>query len=311
VDLKAVKAASTHELVTCAIGAAVNAEGLLEDAELLSAAGRHARAYALAALAVEEAGKAVAMTTLAVMPVSLRAQAPLGRMLEWHQLKLVGGLIVTAIPFGSRTVPTQLETMPLGRVEEIPQDAQMLAEDMDRLKQRGLYADIDGSRQARLPSEVTETDVAVLLCRARLAVSAVSVLLAPGAAAQIADPPAEALELCTAVVSAFAEAGSGRTPKAAAEVMLNAVRKLQKQTPASDAWTSSHRERRGTLPAVSYDAGRRSAHASSAGGCCPAEDHFPPSQPTRATARPARRLTASLSSPRVTAGLAVDPMPGR
>ena len=55
---------------------AVNAQSLLDDAELMSSAGRPARAYALAALAVEEVGKAAALSALALMPVSLRAQAP-------------------------------------------------------------------------------------------------------------------------------------------------------------------------------------------------------------------------------------------
>jgi AbiV family abortive infection protein len=249
VDLEAVKAASTTELVKCAIGAAVNAAGLLADADLLSAAGRRARAYALAALAVEEAGKAAGLTALAVMPASLRAQAPLGRMLEWHQLKLAGGLLVTAVPFGSRTMATYIADLPAGQVEGMLQEAQALAENVDRLKQRGLYADIDRGRQARLPSEITETDTAAVLGRARLAVSATSVLLAPGMAAQLADPPADGIELCRALVSAFAEAGSARTPKAAADVMLNTVTKLKKQTAASDAWTSSSRERREALPA--------------------------------------------------------------
>ena len=104
------KAVSTPALVKCAVGAAVNAQGLLDDAELLCAAGRHARGYALAALAVEEAGKAADLTALAVMPVSLRAQAPVGRMLEWHQLKLVGGLLITAVPLGTSSV--QLAAMP-------------------------------------------------------------------------------------------------------------------------------------------------------------------------------------------------------
>jgi AbiV family abortive infection protein len=247
VDLEAVKAASTPELVKCAIGAGVNAQGLLADAELLSAAGRRARAYALAALAVEEAGKAAGLSALAVMPVSLRARAPLGRMLEWHQLKLVGGLLVSAVPFGDRTMASQVATMPRCLVEGMVEDAQMLAEDVDRLKQRGLYADLDRSGQVRLPSEVTEDDVAALLGLARLAVSAVSVLLVPGTEAKLANPPSEAIELCRALLSAFTEAGSGRTPKAAAEVMLNTARKLQKQAAAADAWTSSPRDRRRTL----------------------------------------------------------------
>jgi AbiV family abortive infection protein len=242
VDLEAVKAASTLELVRCAVGAAVNAQGLLDDAELLSAAGRRARGYALAALAVEEAGKAAGLSTLAVMPVSLRAQAPVGRMLEWHQLKLVGGMLITAVPVG--TVAVRLAAMPPSQVAGILKDAQVLAQDVDQLKQRGLYADIDRSGQARLPSEVTEADVTAQLGRARLAVSSASVLLVPGTAARIANPPAEAIELCRALVSAFAEAGSGRTPEAAADVVLNTARKLREQSAASDARASSGCEQR-------------------------------------------------------------------
>ena len=56
-DLRAVKAASRAELADCAVAAARNAQGLLTDAELLAASGRSGRAYSLAALAVEEAGK--------------------------------------------------------------------------------------------------------------------------------------------------------------------------------------------------------------------------------------------------------------
>lgn len=75
------KTAAAPELAACSVGAAANAQALLDDAELLSAAARHARAAALAALAVEEAGKAAALFTLATMP---------WRLLQWHQLKLVG-----------------------------------------------------------------------------------------------------------------------------------------------------------------------------------------------------------------------------
>jgi HEPN superfamily AbiV-like protein len=68
VDLRAVKAASRPHLAACAIAAARNAQGLLQDAELLAGSGRTARAYSLAALAVEECGKAMDLTALAVMP---------------------------------------------------------------------------------------------------------------------------------------------------------------------------------------------------------------------------------------------------
>ena len=67
-DLRAVKAASRPELLACAAAAAENAQDLLDDAELLSDAGRHARAYSLAVLAVEEFGKATSLLALAAMP---------------------------------------------------------------------------------------------------------------------------------------------------------------------------------------------------------------------------------------------------
>jgi AbiV family abortive infection protein len=157
---------------------------------LLSAAARHARAYALAALAVEEAGKATALFVLALMPRRLRAQVPLGRLLQWHQLKLVGGMLIAAVPFGPRTIAAQLLDMPPEQVAEIMDNAQVLAQDMDCLKQRGLYADIDRDGQVRLPSEVTGTDVPAQLGRARRATSSALVLLDPGVQARIVDPPA-------------------------------------------------------------------------------------------------------------------------
>src|SRR5260370_23539747 len=102
--LGAVKAAATSELIACTVAAAANAQGLLDDAEVLFAAGPHARAYSLAALAVEEVGKAASLAALAVMPQKLRAQAPVGRMLGWHQLKVVGGRLIAVVPFGPPAV---------------------------------------------------------------------------------------------------------------------------------------------------------------------------------------------------------------
>jgi AbiV family abortive infection protein len=241
-----VKAAATPVLVKCAVAAAANARGLLDDAELLSAAARPARAYALAALAVEEAGKAASMTALAMMPAGVRAKARVGRMLEWHQLKLVGGMLIAAVPFGARTTAAQLAAMPASQVADVLDNAQMLAEDQDRLKQRGLYVDIDRGGQVRLPCEVTGADVAAQLRRARQAVSAASVLLDPGAPGFLADPPAESIELGRALVSALAEAGYSRTAEAAADVVLNMVRKLQEQTAASEARPQSDGDDSGT-----------------------------------------------------------------
>lgn len=223
------KAATTSDLVRCAVGAAANAQGLLADAELLSAAARHARAYSLAALAVEEAGKAAGLGTIAMMPAGMRAQAPVGRMLEWHQLKLIGGMLLAALPFGAGAMVARISAMSTSQLERILGAARELAQDVDHLKQRGLYADIDRGGDVQLPSDVTETDANAQLDRARRVVSSASVLLDPAMAARLASPPAEAVSGCRALVSAFSEAGYGRTSQVAADVILKAVRKIHEQ----------------------------------------------------------------------------------
>src|SRR5215475_6953436 len=111
-DFQAVKDASRPELVACANAAAQNGRDLLADAELLSDADRHPRAYSLAVLAVEEYGKAVSLLTLAVMPENLRAQAPVRRMLECHPIKQVGGLLLAVLPLSEPGPAESLATMP-------------------------------------------------------------------------------------------------------------------------------------------------------------------------------------------------------
>lgn len=240
--LEAVKAAATSELIACTVAAAANAQSLVEDAEVLYGAGRHARAYSLAALAVEEVGKVASLAALAVMPQKLRAQAPVGRMLGWHQLKLVGGRLIAVVPFGptavmpfgSPTVATRLAAMTANEVAEILTSAQAFAQDEDRLKQRGLYVDMDCYGRVRQPSEVTAAEVSAQLDRARQAASSARVLLTPCAQTWLANPRAHEIELSCALVSAFAEAGYARTPEAAADLVMNAVSKLRAQMTALD-----------------------------------------------------------------------------
>jgi AbiV family abortive infection protein len=227
VDLSAVKEAPARELALGSIAAARNARGLVEDAELLSGAGRQARAYSLAGLAVEEVGKAGSLATLAAMPESVRAQAPVGRMLEWHQMKLVAGQFIAAAPSGAPTLATRLATMPLSEVAEILDHAQAFTQDVDRLKQRGLYVDVDQSGQIREPSEVTAAEVCEQLDRARRAAWAANAVLDPSAPARLANPGVAAVEFSCALVRAFAEMGRARSPEAAADVLLNAATKLQ------------------------------------------------------------------------------------
>jgi AbiV family abortive infection protein len=230
-DLGAVKAASRPELLACVAAAAENARGLLDDAELLSGAGRHARAYSLAVLAVEEFGKATSLVVLAAMPKNVRAQAPVRRMLEWHQLKLVGGMLMAVVEFGPPGAATRLAAMPVRQLEQVLEETDAFAEDADRLKLRGLYMDMDRNGRIRRPSEITETDVSGQLARARQVARSASVLCDPGV--WLADPPADAIELSRALVHAFAEAGDVRSPGAAAAIVLRAVSDFQQQLAAS------------------------------------------------------------------------------
>ena len=209
------------------VAAARNARGLVQDAELLSGAGRLARAYSLAGLAVEEVGKAGSLAALAAMPENLRARAPLGRMLEWHQWKLVTGQLIAAVPVGVPGVAARFVTMPLSEVADILDQARASAQDVDRLKQRGLYVDVDRSGRVREPSEVTAADVRGQLDRARRAAWAATALLDPGAPLRLANPGAASVEFSRAVVSAFSATGHARSPEAAADVLVNAASKLQ------------------------------------------------------------------------------------
>jgi AbiV family abortive infection protein len=229
VDLGAAKDAPAGVLARGAVAAARNACGLVEDAELLAGAGRRARAYSLAGLAVEEVGKAGSLVALAAMPDNLRARAPVGRMLAWHQLKLVKGMLTAAVPFGGPGRATRFVTIPLSEVADILDDAQAFAEDMDRLKQRGLYVDVDSSGRIRQPSEVTAAEVCQQLDRARRATSAADVLLDPSAPLWLADPDATEVEFSRALINAFSEMGVARSPEAAADVLRNTATKLRGQ----------------------------------------------------------------------------------
>ena len=208
-----------------AIAAARNAQDLLQDAELLAGAGRTARAYSVAVLAVEECGKAASLTSLAMMPKRVRARAPIGRMLAWHQAKLVGGLLIAVLPPGSW--PSNFDVMADAEVEQILSTVAEPADEADRLKRRGFYVDMDRNGQIREPSEVNESEVTNQLGRARQAAASAHTLLEPDAQAWMANPPAEMVEWLEELVSALNAAGCAGPPKAAADVILRAARKFR------------------------------------------------------------------------------------
>jgi len=90
-----------------------------------------------------------------------------------------------------------------------------------------LYVDMGPNGRIREPSEITEAELASELARAWRATASAGMLLDPGVQARIARPPAEATELCVALANALTLAGHARTPEAAADVMLDAVRDFQ------------------------------------------------------------------------------------
>jgi AbiV family abortive infection protein len=226
-DLPAIKAAGRADLLACALAAARNVLGLLRDAEMLAGSGSTARAYSLAALAVEECGKAFCLTALSVLPKTLRTRAPVGRMLEWHQLKQAGGLLIAAVPIDGPGMAVKLAAMPTMRAAQILAALSSPAQEADRLKQRGLYVDMERTGRISEPSEITEAELTSQLARARQAASSATLLLAPDTQARLANPPAEVIELASTLVNALIHEGKARTPEAAARVMLNAVRNLQ------------------------------------------------------------------------------------
>lgn len=172
-------------------------------------------------------GKAGSLATLAAMPENLRAQAPVGRLLAWHQLKLVKGMLTAAVPFGVASRAIAFATLPSGELAQILDNAQAFTEDMDRLKQRGLYVDVDHSGRVREPSEVTAAEVRQQLDRARRATSAADALLYPDALPGLADPGADDIEFSRALVSAIGDNGRARSPEAAADVLRNTATKLR------------------------------------------------------------------------------------
>jgi AbiV family abortive infection protein len=240
VDLTAVKAATGPELAAGAAAAAKNADSLLRDAEVLAGAGRAARAYSLAALAVEEVGKAVSLGALGIMPEAMRAQAPVGRMLEWHQLKQAVGQLIAVVPSDPPGLAGKLLAGPEADLARILSALEVPAEEADRLKRSGLYLDISRGGRIREPSEITETEVTRQLARARRAVSSARTLLEPNEQARLVHPCAEGVELARSAVSAVAKAGCARTPDAAADVIINMVSKLREQIPADP--TAAHRD---------------------------------------------------------------------
>lgn len=201
----------------------------MRDAEILAQAHRAARSYFLSTLALEEVGKAFGLAGLAGLPEALMAQAPIGRMLQWHQLKQTAGQLVGAVPYGPPGLAARLLAMPEDDLTQILSALKVPAEHAGRLGRVGLYVDIGRGGHIIEPAEITETEAARQLARARLSAGAASILLEPDEQARMAHPPEEGIELIRAAIDALAQAGYARTPDAAAGVIIKTVCMLRER----------------------------------------------------------------------------------
>lgn len=235
-DLGAVKVATAPELIAGAVAAVRNAADLVRDAEILAEAHSTARAYVLSALAVEEVGKGGSLACLAAMPDALKARAPVGRMLEWHQLKQATGQLVAVVPYAPTSLAARLLAMPEEDLPQVLSALEIPAEEADRLKRGGLYVDISRGGRIHEPSQITETAATCQLARARLAVGGARLMLDPNEQARLVHLPEEEVELARAAFDALATMGYARTPDAATDVITRMISTLRKRMDGSSPW---------------------------------------------------------------------------
>jgi AbiV family abortive infection protein len=223
-ELKGIEAAGRSELVRYAAAIADNGASLLADAELLLQNGRIARAYALAALAIEEFGKAAGVITLAVMPVHLRRNVPVRELLEQHLVKQIGGLILAVLQLGATPgIGERVDGSQVNGLARLLSAAETQARDTNQKKLLGLYAEMEADTSIWDPGRITETEAKDQIARARDVSSCAGVFKDPTALEKIANPPPEELAVSEALFSSYF---SGATPAdwdAVAQAVKDAV----------------------------------------------------------------------------------------
>jgi AbiV family abortive infection protein len=132
-------------LVELAIAAEANARELISDAEVLLAAGRWPRAYALAVLAHEEFGKGLMAMVLVAAHPAARQPARLRELTGDHRRKLTSTYEHEAMVGGS------------GWQAELRRSPE-LARSANERKQRGFYVDFADDGSLRMPSEIGEDE---------------------------------------------------------------------------------------------------------------------------------------------------------
>ncbi len=151
-----------HQL---ALAAEANARELINDAEVLLAAGRWPRAYALAVLAHEEFGKGLMAMALVAAHPAARQSARLRELTGDHIRKLMSTYQHDAVVGGE----WEAELL------ESPE----LARSANERKQRGFYVDFADDGSLRLPSEIGEDEARAQVASVRETVCSPGLRSAP------------------------------------------------------------------------------------------------------------------------------------
>lgn len=228
-DIKAVKAARRDQLAGLAAVIARNGHAMLADAELLLEHQRFGRAYALAALAAEEFGKATGVMILALMPDQMRAIAPARELLKGHSSKQMGALLMTALRFGTPAGGTQqLAGMPVAEVAALLTDTTAKAQGIDRMKMRGLYADIGEDGEVWEPASITSDEAREQFVRARDTAGTAARLISPEFLALVAAPPEEVADLSAGLFGEWlASSPAASAEETADQALAAAARALE------------------------------------------------------------------------------------
>jgi AbiV family abortive infection protein len=153
-------------LVQFALAAESNARELINDAEVLLAAGRWPRAYALAVLAHEEFGKGLMAIALVAAHPAARKPERLRELTGGHIRKLISTSQHEAMVGGPEWQAELLGSPKLARV-------------VNERKQRGFYVDFADDGSLRLPSEIGEGEAKAQVASVRATVYSPGLRSAP------------------------------------------------------------------------------------------------------------------------------------
>lgn len=211
-------------LADYAAAAAKNANGLLEDAELLLSHGRNGRAYAMAALSVEEVGKALGVIALAMMPYETRrtlSAETVRSMLGQHLLKHVGGHLMSAIRVGAYTeTVTRLPTAELARLLEASLSQ---ATASDQMKKRGLYSDLNPDGTLSEPTSISAEEAAAQVGRAKVITSVAGILTGTPMLETLSVMPAEMEGISAVLFGTYLNGPEATSADEAASAMQSAM----------------------------------------------------------------------------------------